>query len=160
MPKTSINTRADLDAIAGSPEHAELMAFLAGSLWRLERDDASQTWVAVADDSTIGRYGFVRSDFPHASPPELPVLVPAVLHMPQQTVSRFQAKAALSNAGLLAQVETLMSDPAINPIARLAWSDAQEFHRTSPTVAAMAQALGLSAAQLDALFAAAAEITA
>lgn len=159
MPKTSINTRADLDAIAGSPEHAEWMAFLAGSLWRLERDDLNQTWVAVEDNSTIERYGFARADFQDAVPPDFPVWVPTVPQVPQ-TVSRFQAKAALSNAGLLAQVETLMSDPATNPIARLAWSDAQEFHRTSPTVAAMAQALGLSDAQLDALFAAAADIAA
>ncbi|MGI2326150.1 MULTISPECIES: hypothetical protein [unclassified Methylococcus] len=159
MPKTIISTRADLDAIAGSPEHAEWMTFLAGSLWRLERDDTNQTWVAVEDNSTIERYGFVRADFPDAVPPELPAWEPGVPHVPQ-TVSRFQAKAALSNAGLLEQVDALMSDPATDPIARLAWLDAQEFHRTSPTVVVMAQALGLDAAALDELFTTAASIIA
>lgn len=154
-----INSRDDLDALIGTPEHAAFMTFLAGTLYRLERDDVNQMWVVVEDNLTIDRYGFVRADFPNAIPPELPVWEPGVPHVPQ-TVSRFQAKAALSDAGLLAQVDALMSDPATDPIARLAWSDAQEFHRTSPTVAAMAQALGLSDTQLDALFAAAAEISA
>lgn len=68
------------------------------------------------------------------------------------TCSRFQAKAALSQAGLLEQVETLMADPTTPVITRLAWQDAQEFQRASPTIAAMAQALSLTDAQLDDLF--------
>lgn len=44
-----------------------------------------------------------------------------------QSVTRFQARAALHLAGLLPQVEALMADPATDPIARLAWQDAQEF---------------------------------
>lgn len=77
-----------------------------------------------------------------------------------QTVTRFQARAALYNAGLLPQVEALMADPATGELARMAWADAQEFRRTSPTVLAMAAALGLSDVQLDALFVAAAGIEA
>ncbi len=69
-----------------------------------------------------------------------------------QSVTRFQARAALLQAGLLDAVETLMADPATPALARLAWTDAQEFRRTSPTVQAMAGALGLSDAQIDALF--------
>lgn len=85
---------------------------------------------------------------PYAPPP------PAV----PQSVSRFQARAALFDAGLLAQVEDMMADAPM--LAKLAWTDAQEFRRTSPTVAAMAQALGLDEAALDALFFAAAAIEA
>lgn len=77
-----------------------------------------------------------------------------------QSVSRFQARAALHLAGLLDQVEGLMADPSTPILARLAWSDAQEFKRSSPTITSMAQALGLSDADVDALFISAATIDA
>ena len=86
-----------------------------------------------------------------ADPP--PVIIP-------QSVTRFQAKAALSNAGLLTQVETMMADPATPAIYKLAWNDALTFERNSQTVTVMAQSLNLTSAQLDALFTAAAQITA
>jgi hypothetical protein len=86
-------------------------------------------------------------------PPAPPTPIP-------QTVSRFQARAALYQAGLLDQVETLMSDPATDMMAKLAWADAQEFKRTSPTIATMAAELGLSDTDLDDLFTQAAQIDA
>lgn len=79
---------------------------------------------------------------------------------PPQVVSRFQARAALHLAGLLTAVEALMADPATDTLARLAWTDAQEFRRTSPTLLAMASALSLTDAQLDQLFITAAGIEA
>jgi 2-hydroxychromene-2-carboxylate isomerase len=87
----------------------------------------------------------------------LPYVPPARVLPP---VSRFQARAALHNAGLLPQVEALMGSEATPALARLAWQDAQEFRRDSPTVMAMAQALGLNEAALDDLFVAAAQIAA
>lgn len=75
-------------------------------------------------------------------------------------VSRFQARAALHLAGLLDQVQQLMDNPATDTLARLAWQDAQEFRRTSPTVQGMARALGLTDLQLDDLFTQAATIQA
>lgn len=95
---------------------------------------------------------------PKPTPEQLAAVVvpPAV----PPIVSKFQAKAALRGAGLLDQVEQMMADPAADPLAVLAWQDAQEFRRTSPTVAAMAGALGLDAAALDALFTTAAGIEA
>ena len=89
----------------------------------------------------------------HIAPPPPPPSVP-------QAVSRFQARAALHLAGLLEQVETMMANPATDPMARLAWQDAQEFRRNSPTVLGMGAALGLSQAQLDDLFIQAATISA
>lgn len=68
------------------------------------------------------------------------------------SVTRFQARAALLEAGLLPQVESLMAAPTVSPIARLAWLEAQEFKRTSPTVAGMAAVLGLTDAEIDQLF--------
>jgi len=75
-------------------------------------------------------------------------------------VSRFQARAALHEAGKLAEVEALMSADTTPVLARLAWQDAQEFRRTSPTVVSMGEALGLAPEDLDALFRAASLIEA
>lgn len=77
--------------------------------------------------------------------PSPPVVVPP-------SVTRFQARAALADGGLLDRVEAMMADPATPIRMRLAWTDAQEFLRDSPTVLAMGSALGLDAAALDALF--------
>ena len=77
-----------------------------------------------------------------------------------QVVTRFQARAALHLAGLLTTVESLMTDPQTDMLARLAWQDAQEFRRQSPTMLSMAATLGLTDAQLDALFTTAAGIEA
>jgi len=83
---------------------------------------------------------------------------PAPVATVPYTVTPFQAKAALLQAGLLDTVKAaIASAPAIT---QLAWSDATEFTRDSPTIATMAGALGLSSAQVDALFVAAAAIQA
>ena len=77
-----------------------------------------------------------------------------------RSVTRFKARAALHLAGRLDAVETMMADPATPMLSRLAWQDALTFERRSPTVMAMGAALGLSNADLDALFMAAITITA
>jgi len=76
--KTVINSRADLDAIAGTPEHAEFMTALKGSMTRkedqavypegynepgYEGDKIDPVWVDVEDLSTIERFGFTKADF-------------------------------------------------------------------------------------------------
>ena len=73
---------------------------------------------------------------------------------------RFQARAALHNAGLFPAVEALMAHEDTPMIVKLAWTDAQEFRRTSPTVQALAGAMNLTDEQVDALFVAAAGIEA
>ena len=73
----------------------------------------------------------------------IPVPVP-------QIISRFQAKAVLLQMELLDDVETLMT--SASPIVKLAWENAIEFNRQSPSLLVMASALGLSSEQLDALF--------
>jgi hypothetical protein len=75
------------------------------------------------------------------------------------SVTRFQARAALAGAGLLASVDAAIAASG-NTIAQLAWADAQSFERGSPTIAAMSGALGLTAAQVDDLFRTAAGIVA
>lgn len=115
-------------------------------------DDGVQTFIPPAADNKS--YTDYLEWLAAGNTPE-PYVAP-----PPQTVSRFQARAALLNAGLLDDVETLMADAATPALARLAWTDAIEFRRTSPTVLAMASALGLTEAQIDALFVDAAGIEA
>jgi hypothetical protein len=73
-------------------------------------------------------------------------------------VSRFQAFAALSAAGKLTDATAAVN--AAGGLAKLAWDNAIEFRRDSPTIASLAAAVGLDDAALDALFIAAAEIEA
>lgn len=153
MASTVINTREDLDAIAGTPEHVAFMALLAGTLWRLEKDDTAQAWVAIEDNSTIERFNFTRADFPDAQPPALPEYVPAVVAVPEVVTMR-QARLALLGAGLLAQVNTAVANmPGTEgDAARIEWEYAQEVHRDSPLVATLSVALGLTDETLDNLF--------
>ena len=76
-----------------------------------------------------------------------------------QSVSRYQALAALSIAGLLTNAQAAVS-ASPNPLVALAFNNAQTFDRDSPTVAALAGALSLTSAQLDQLFITAATLTA
>lgn len=155
-----INSRADLDAIAGEPEHAQVMTALAATLWRLERDDEAQTWRAVKDDSVIERWGFKRSDFKGAKAPELPPYVTPEPPVPAP-VSMRQTRLALLGAGLLDAVQ-----PAIDALpdglerraAQIEWDSAQEVRFDSPLVQRLASALQLGDEQLRALFEAARQL--
>ena len=89
--------------------------------------------------------------------PVAPVPPAPVVTVPDR-VSRFQARAALMQAGLLDQAGAAVAQAG--PLAQLAWNDAVEFRRNSPTINALAPALGLTAEQIDALFIAAAQIEA
>jgi hypothetical protein len=62
----------------------------------------------------------------------------------------------LLGAGLLSQVEAIVA--SADAATRIAWDNASVIERNSPTVAALSAALGLTSAQLDALFTAAAAI--
>lgn len=77
-----------------------------------------------------------------------------------QSVTAFQAKAALLQAGLLDDVEALMASPDTPRIVKLAWVEALMFERQSPTVQSLGSALGLDDAALDALFVTGSGITA
>lgn len=87
----------------------------------------------------------------------LPAVQPPVV---PQTVTRFQALAALHLAGHLPAVEAIMANPATPILSKLAWENALSFERSSPTLAGLAGALGLTSAQLDALFTTAAGLSA
>ena len=75
------------------------------------------------------------------------------------TVSRFQAKAALDDAGLLDDIEDYMTSDDVPRRVRLAWQEAQ-FKRGSRMVNDLAGEFDLSEDKLDELFLAAKEIEA
>lgn len=88
-----------------------------------------------------------------APPANQPLQIP-------KSVTRFQAKAALLGAGLLAQVDAYMALPDTPMVTKLAWTETQDFERGSPTVAGLSALLGLTSEQVDALFITASGITA
>ena len=75
-------------------------------------------------------------------------------------VSRFQARVALYNFGLLDAVNKLMAEPTTSFTYKEAWASAGVFKRNSPTVIAMGAGLKLTEDQIDELFKAALEIQA
>lgn len=77
-----------------------------------------------------------------------------------ESVSRFQARAALYTAGYFDTINSMMNQESTPMLSRMAWQDAQEFRRDSALVANMGAALGLTSAQIDDLFRLAANITA
>ncbi len=78
MASVVINTRADLDAITGTPAHSQFMAALRGTMTRkqnaqtypegygwpgYEGPQLEPIWEDVEDLSAITMFGFVKSDF-------------------------------------------------------------------------------------------------
>ena len=98
-------------------------------------------------------YGFAVSE---AGVVELLPPPPAPLQRSPTSVSPAQARLALLGAGLLDQVEAIVA--AADVPTQIAWRNASVIERNSPTVAALAAALGLTDAQLDDLFTTAAGI--
>lgn len=81
---------------------------------------------------------------------------PAVPYVPAEVTMR-QARLALLQAGKLAAVDAAingMSEPA-KTASRIEWEYSGTVKRNQPLVLALAPALGLTSAQLDALFVAA-----
>lgn len=78
MALVVINTRADLDAIAGTKKHDEFMAYLKGSMTRKQNvaeypdnysdpsydgPEIEPVWIDVEDITTIEQFGFTKEDF-------------------------------------------------------------------------------------------------
>jgi hypothetical protein len=72
-----------------------------------------------------------------------------VSHIPQ-VVSMRQARLALYGAGLLGQVNTLVSSST--PDVQIEWEFAADLRRDWPTLLALSAALGLTDEQVDNLF--------
>jgi hypothetical protein len=102
--------------------------------------------------------GFLRDGEKWVPPPEPTPEEILAAERAGMVVSRFQAKAALLQAGLLDQVNAALTEA--DPVAQLAWAEAVEFRRTSPTILGLAATIGLTDEQLDDLFRAAAQLEA
>lgn len=78
LSSTIINSRADLEALIGTPQHQQFMEFLRGSMVRrqnvatypdgyglpeYEGPVIDPVWEDVEDLSTIERFGFTKADF-------------------------------------------------------------------------------------------------
>ena len=83
-----------------------------------------------------------------AAPPPPPV-VPA-------TVTAAQLKMALQAAGILTAV-TAAVNASPDPLVGIYWANASSFDRADPRVVALGSAVGQTAAQMDAVFVAAAQ---
>lgn len=118
------------------------------ALMKYFKDSSGNVYAYESDGS---RDSFISDGLAPITKAEADALLVQPPSVPQ-SVTRFQARAAIHLAGLLEQVEALMAHPDTPMLAKLAWQDAQEFKRTSPTVLAMAGALGLTEAQIDDLF--------
>lgn len=129
----------------------------------LEYRNAEGSIIARTDDVT-GHVEILEPDHPdwaaavaaepaaYVEPDPEPEPVP-------QMVSRFQARAALHLSGHLAAAEAVVA-ASPDPLVAMAWAEAVEFRRTSPTIAALAAVIGLDGPQVDQLFRLAATIEA
>ena len=130
--------------------------FTAGVTEAVEWDSAD-----LPEDFAVGRYEFGDGEFRRLpDPPPAPKPVP-------QIVSRFQARAAMLACpatadgfdNLLEQIDAAVA-ASDNAFIRLAWAEAVEWRRDSPTVNALGGAVGVSSDMLDELFRQAAGIIA
>lgn len=116
-----------------------------GEVYAFESDGSQDAWIpsgaALMTDAEVDA---------HLNPPPI-IIIP-------QSISRFQARAALLAAGLLSDVEAAVA--AADPFAQLAWAEAQEWRRDSPTLLALAHGIGLTDTEIDDLFIQAAAIRA
>lgn len=109
------------------------------------------------DASEIYAAALAMGPAPYTPPP--PPDAPTIEEERKAMVaSRFQAKAALIQAGLMAQAETAVA--SADPVIQLAWAEANVFERNSPAIAALGAAIGLTETELDDLFRAAMQIKA
>lgn len=106
---------------------------------------------AIYAAAIAGAYGPID---PYVEPPPPPPYVP-------QIVTRRQARQALLLADKLHLVQPAIdaiADPLQRGMVQIEWDDSQTFERQRPTLIALATALGMDDAELDALFTAAANL--
>ena len=158
-----INNRKDLDA-ARAADRERFMLHLSSTIhkWRWNGSD----WEQYENTDSIERFDFTLDDFPDAPVPPVPDKSPDEKEAEAErerldtiVVSRFQAKAALDDAGLLDQVEDYMAGDDVPRRVLLAWQEAS-FRRGSKMVNDIGSELGLSEEKLDELFLAAQQIDA
>jgi hypothetical protein len=124
-------------------------------------------WIPfTADPNDVESHG--QAIFNAAAPIAEPYIPPSPEEQAAQALaqernnmvcSRMQAKIAMYQAGILEAVESVISQA--DPLVQIAWNEAIEFRRNSPTIISLANTIDppLTETQLDDLFRAAMEIT-
>ncbi len=103
---------------------------------------------AIYAAALAGDYGPIAPYVAPPAPPPAPPVVP-------QVVTRRQARQALLLADKLQLVQPAIdaiADPLQRGLLQIEWDDSQTFERQRPTLIALATALGMDDAELDALF--------
>lgn len=125
----------------------------AGRVINIIEADATFAASIGAIDAAGGKVGDLWDGTQYTTPPPPPVPVPVEITMRQ-------ARLALLGAGKLAAVDTAinaMTEPA-KSAAKIEWEYSNTVQRHNGFVAALGPALGLTDAQIDALFVAAAAL--
>lgn len=114
-------------------------------------EQLGEGWVDAPEEVSPG---FTFDGEAFTAPPPPPPTVPVA-------VSMRQGRQALLRVGLLDAVDAAIAgitDPLERRTAQIDWQHATEIRRASPLIASLGPALGLSEAQIDSLFIAAAAI--
>ena len=119
--------------------------------------DATSTVVHVIDEDGISRMSMIASALPEGASVEPYVAPPPPI---PQVVTRFQARVALVQAGHFDTINTYIATLPQTDVKRLAWEDAAEWERASPTLNFLANMLGLTDTDVDDLFILASSISA
>jgi hypothetical protein len=119
--------------------------------------DASNEVVFIIEEDGTCIYSTLASEIPDGT--EIEPYVPPPMPVPV-SVTRFQALAVLAAGGYLDTIRSYINGLDPDNVQRLAWENAADWERTSPTLNALAAMLGLSDAQVDDLFIAASNISA
>jgi len=146
-----INNRKDLDA-ADAATKQKFLTHLAGGInrWRWNGSD----WEQWQDTTTIRRFEYTVADFPDAPVPPKPDWNPDERDLAQKraaaSLSRAQFKLALLEGGYLDAVEAAY--PSWPRNVQIMWDDSSTFERMHPALIQLAEAMGYSSEQMDAIF--------
>jgi len=119
--------------------------------------DASNEVVFIIEEDGTCIYSAVASEVPEGATIEPYVPPPPAVPV---SVTRFQALAVLAAGGYLPAIRAHIAALDEDNVQRLAWENAADWERTSPTLNALATMLGLDTTQVDDLFIAASNISA
>lgn len=125
----------------------------------IDEDQYAQALAGMVSGRAVsidGGFSLVDPQAPEAPPEPAPVDP----NVPPQTVTAAQGGIALIQAGLMNAVQAVVDAPETPPEVRWAWAHATTWDRSSPALAYLANAAGITQEQMDALFIAAAGIVA
>lgn len=142
-----ISNRQDYDA-ASIECQAEFRKLLAGSIFRLQKDDVAKCWRITEDVSIINYFKFSREDFIEAIPPELPEYIDNIEKI-TLSISRYKFKIALIVLGLLEEVESSIYSPTTDMLVKVSWEDQKVFVEDSILLTFIKNSLSLSSIEFS-----------